>query len=45
MTKQQARELLVKATALLKLSREEHQAVSQALQELKPEEEKKEKKK
>ncbi len=45
MDTKQARELLVQATGLLKLDRAEHQAVSKALEVLKPKEEKEEKKK
>lgn len=44
MNKKQAYDLLVQATNLLKLTREEHQAIVQALDVLKPEDQVEEKK-
>ena len=41
MTKEQAYQLLVQATAMLKVTREEHQTIAKALDVFKPEEEKK----
>ena len=44
MTKEQAYQMIVQATWLLQLKREEHEAIVKALNVLKPEEEKEKKK-
>ena len=44
MTKEQAYQMIVQATGLLQLKREEHEAIVKALNVLKPEEEKEKKK-